>query len=75
MIRLCWELLAELLRLSYSVLCSSSMRATGLDLTSWLGRKRLEKLGLAAPSPPRPSSAGRPSLNGCGGRRMCLHAL
>lgn len=57
LVRLCWELLAELLRLSHSRLRSSSTQTEGLALTS--GR-----VGISLP-PFLPSSAGGPSPCGC----------
>lgn len=57
LVRLCWELLAELLRLSHSRLRSSSTQMEGLALTS--GR-----VGISLP-PFLPSSVGGPSPCGC----------
>jgi len=66
-VRLCWELLAELLRLSCSALHSSSAPAEDLALTSSQGA--FKQLSLCVSAPLR-SSVGQGSC--WGGRGTCL---
>lgn len=69
-VRLCWELLAELLRLSHSTLRSSSRWTDSLGLTRCGGRNRLERLRFRVP-PLRPSSVVRLLHCSCRGGRTC----